>query len=393
MKFCGIICEFNPLTNGHLYLIDKAKELTGLNVVAIMSGNFTQRGEPAILDKFTRAKLCIDAGCSFCLELPTAHAISPAQNFAYGAIKCLDSLGCISKIVFGSECGDISVLKEIAAFLATPPKSFYDTIKNELKQGANYNNAQTKALKQFLPHLNIDSILSGPNNILAIEYIKAIVLQRANIEVLTIKRTDNGFNCAEQKGKFLGASAIRNLVQNGSINEVKEVVPIKTFEALKTNQQFDYDAFYKYVLLTLKLSSTKQLNTLFDYSEGIEFLIKKCAQSATSIEDFITSAQTKRYRTAKLKRLALYSVLNFTKKLQKQITKSPPTIKLLCMKKNEKNNLKYLNGGKARIVVSSKDYKKFDCPSLALDLLASNIYNNFANIPHFNDLKIGTLFI
>lgn len=393
MKFCGIICEFNPLTNGHQFIIEEAKKQTGLPVIALMSGDFTQRGEPASINKYARAKMAIDAGCDFCLELPTAFAISPAKNFAEGAIKCLTELGCVSHLVFGSECGNLEVLQEIAEFLNNPTPEFSNEIKANLNNGNSYLSAHNAALTNALPHLNINEILKGANNILAIEYLKALKKEKSNIIPLTIKRCDNGFNTKKSKQQFLSASAIRANVLEGKLNKIKKFVPPFTFNALKNSALFNFPAFRDYQKLSIRFKTASDLNQLFDYNEGIEHLVLISAQKNNTHEEILEAISTKRYRPQRIERLMLYPILNLTKSVHTQISTTPATLKLLATKAENKTNIKHLTKGEAKIIVTSKDYLKHNTPSLTLDLLASNTYNAFANLPHNHDLTTGTLFI
>ena len=188
MKFCGIICEFNPFHNGHEYLINEAKKQLGLPVVCLMSGNFVQRGEQACQNKFDRAMCAIDAGASAVLELPVAFALSSAQNFAYGAIKILKSLGC-SAIVVGTTHTNIDDYNQVATL---DNDYISNALKTELEKGKNYGQTLTNIIKLKCP--NSAPIFEDASNILALEYIRQIKQQKANIDVVLVKRTDGGYN-------------------------------------------------------------------------------------------------------------------------------------------------------------------------------------------------------
>ena len=393
MRFCGIICEFNPLTNGHKYLIDQAKQLTSLPILALMSGDFTQRGEPAILDKYKRAELCVKMGCDFCLELPTAFAISPAQNFAEGAIKALTELKNVSHIVFGSECGDLNTLEKIATFLSCPTQSFTKLLKEQIKLGNNYNNALQTALSCELKNIDIKTIFSGPNNILAIEYLKAIKKLKSPLIALTIKRIDNGYNSIIKCNQFLGATAIRQLCKVNQLEKVKDFVPDITFNFLKNNIKFNFEAFNLFLRFNLRNSTPNYLATLFDYNEGVEYALIKSANNQNDISNIIKEVSGKRYRMSRIARLILYASLKFSKSMQSKIFSQDCVLKLLCTKNENKANIKYLSQGIAKIIVNIDDYKKYANESINFDLYASNVYNNFQNINHNNDLTTGTKFI
>ena len=181
MKIVGLITEYNPFHNGHLYHLEKSKSITGCDyTVSVMSGNFLQRGEPALTDKWIRAKMAIDNGVDLVIELPTLYACQSAEFFAYGAIKLLDSLNVIDYVSFGSEVGSIKDLKKIASILVNEPKEFKDILRDTLKLGIAFPKARSQALKKYLTLKNItidnvEDILNNPNNILGIEYIKALL--------------------------------------------------------------------------------------------------------------------------------------------------------------------------------------------------------------------------
>ena len=189
MKITGLITEYNPFHNGHLYHIKKAKEITGADaVIVIMSGNFVQRGAPAIMPKRLRTEIALNAGVSLVIELPVCYATGSAEYFASGAISILDSLGCIDSICFGSECGDYKKLEHIAKILADEPEAYRLSLKNQLKTGLSFPKARQNGLKEYSKDDSLDEILEHPNNILGIEYVKALYLQKSPIKAYTIKR-------------------------------------------------------------------------------------------------------------------------------------------------------------------------------------------------------------
>ncbi|MCR5553318.1 MAG: nucleotidyltransferase family protein [bacterium] len=388
MEFCAIICEFNPLTNGHAYFIEKSKEKSGLPLVAIMSGNFTQRGTPAVLDKFSRAEIAVKLGCFAVLELPTCFAVSPAQNFAYGAISCVKSLNNITNIAFGAEWDNLDDLITIAKFELNPANEFNQALKSELKLGKNYNAVYSNLLEKFLPNIKVSEILSGANNILAIEYIKAIIKLKLNLKINLIKRNDNGFNSNVEAGKFLGATGVRERLT--SSEDISAFVPKQTLEALN-KFTFDYSGFHNLERLNLATSEPKKLSNLFDYCENIEYKLNSLALNKTNINEVINGCG-KRYRTAKITRLALYSVLNLTKTKHAKISSGKTCMKLLAIKKEDKSKIKELISKNSKIVITSKDYTKPN-ESLNFDLSSSKIYYSFSNLPISYDLTHGTSFV
>lgn len=217
MKIVGLITEYNPFHNGHLYHLHKTKEITGADaVVAVMSGNYVQRGAPAIMPKHIRAEVALEAGVPLVLELPVCFACGSAEYFAEGAISILEKLGCIDAICFGSECGDLGVLERIASIMADEPPEYQTFLQEELKSGLSYPRARQKALKRYTKDENMDLILSEPNNILGIEYIKALMRRKSGMGVYTIKRRVSGYHDEELSENYSSASAIRKLLWHAS---------------------------------------------------------------------------------------------------------------------------------------------------------------------------------
>ena len=189
MKIVGLITEYNPFHNGHLYHIEKAKEITGADsVIVVMSGNYVQRGAPAIMPKHLRAEVALEAGVDVLMELPVCYATGSAEYFAAGAISLFERLGCVDSICFGSECGDYGLLARVAHILADEPEGYRQALKDLLKSGMSFPLARQKALKDYLEDDSLDSVLEQPNNILGIEYIKALYQRKSPMKSYTIKR-------------------------------------------------------------------------------------------------------------------------------------------------------------------------------------------------------------
>ena len=213
MKIVGLITEYNPFHNGHLYHMQKAKEITGADsVIAVMSGNYVQRGAPAIMPKHLRAEVALEAGIPLVLELPVCYASGSAEYFADGAISLFEKLGCIDSICFGSECGDYYLLEKVAHVTADEPEAYKQTLQDALKQGLSFPLARQAALKAYFQDPSLDDILEQPNNILGIEYIKALYLRKSPIGAYTIRRKISGYHDKELSPGYSSASAIRRLL-------------------------------------------------------------------------------------------------------------------------------------------------------------------------------------
>ena len=228
----GIVSEYNPFHNGHIHHLELSKQLTKTDfTVAVMSGNFVQRGDTALVDKWTRTEMALKGGIDLVLELPTVYAISSAENFADGAIKILNSLGVVDYLSFGSEIGEISPLNDVASILYKEPKEFSSLITAQLKSGLSYPRAREIALSQFFgTSKKYTDILNNPNNILGVEYLKAIKKHRSHIKPLTIKRDYSDYNSKTVKNGIASATAIRTMIQNKK--NVHRVVPFETYELL-----------------------------------------------------------------------------------------------------------------------------------------------------------------
>ncbi|MBQ7579529.1 MAG: nucleotidyltransferase family protein, partial [Clostridia bacterium] len=305
MKFCAIICELNPLTNGHQYLINKAKEETNLPILTIMSGDFSQRAQMAILPKHIRASLAINAGATACLELPFFASSSVAELFALNAIKALNSLGCVSSVAFGHEWENFEDLKQIALFLSNPPKNFDAKIKEELKNsGQTYHTVLEKAIASFLPNIKIEKIYKGANNILAIEYLKAIIKTKSSITPLPILRKDFGHNTIKAKHNFLSATRIRDLVYSNKIKKIKKYVPSFTFDALLSNKTPNKLAFEMFLLNSLRNIDETNLKSSGENLILEKQLIKN-AKIYPNFNEFVNATVSKRFREARINRTIL----------------------------------------------------------------------------------------
>lgn len=211
MRVNGIIAEYNPFHNGHKYHLTESQRRTNAEyTVVAMSGNFVQRGAPALVDKYKRAEMALLNGADLVLEIPSIHATASAEYFATGGVALLDQLGVVTDLCFGSECGDAELLGQIAKILLEEPEEFVQSLKRYLKQGLSYPNARNEALIQNYPFLGqYKNVFSTPNNILGIEYIKAIHRQESNMTPVTIRRTGAGYHSRLPENNPSSALAIR----------------------------------------------------------------------------------------------------------------------------------------------------------------------------------------
>jgi cytidyltransferase-like protein len=322
MKTAAIICEYNPFHNGHKYHIEQTKKLFGAtHIVAVMSGNFTQRGDVAIFDKFARTKMALDNGIDLVLELPVTAALASAQQFSAGAVHILNSLNCIDLLSFGSECGDINLLKETAGAVVFVEES--DEFLGMMRRGFTYPAALTKTIEQYYEDV-IPQTLASPNNTLAIEYIKSLADTGSRMEPVTIKRYGAEHDSEQPKlpesifGVYLEAgeaveiaTASASLLRKMIINKDKGVEKY-TPCALPA----DYACISRLetaILCKLRTMSPLEISKAPNVMHGLENRIAKAAKAARSLSELMALIKTKRYTLARLRRIVLCCLLGITK--------------------------------------------------------------------------------
>jgi len=311
MAVFGIIAEYNPFHNGHEYQINKIKSSGDNTVVVVMSPNVVQRGDFALLSKWTRAEASLMCGADLVIELPSSFALSTAERFAYGAVKCLDSLGCIDYLCFGSESGDLDALVSIAELLEND--SVNVEIKRELTDGKTYAKARSNAVSKF--NENYAKILENPNDILAVEYVKALSFTGSKIKPYPILRRGAEHNSDEICENIASASYIRD---NFGLDSIKKLVPEKAFETYKKaiengEKSKGIAALESALILKLRTMKTEQIKNLFDVSEGLENRIKRATKESTSFTELCEKIKTKRYTLSRIRRILMYALLDMDK--------------------------------------------------------------------------------
>jgi len=343
-KICAIICEYNPFHNGHLYQLQLARKLSRADVVlCIMSGNFVQRGEAAILDKYTRAYHAVQGGADIVIELPTVFATSNAELFAKGAIKLLSSIPNVTTLCFGAENDDKTAFLQAATLLNDEPPEVSEKIKSLTASGLSFPKARAAAWKEKLPI----EFFSTPNNILGIEYTKAILASHANIDILPIKRMGRVHTDETLENNFSSASAIRKAIACGL--PLLENLPKYTANDLPTNISSSLDTLEKYALLN---SSEEKLRNVCDCTEGLEHAFKKAANNTSSIEKQLTSA---RYTSARIRRIALQNLLNIDEKLIRACLNEPLYLQLLAVNTKNEAALSLTAESKYPLLTRKKD--------------------------------------
>lgn len=320
MKVNGIIAEYNPFHNGHKYQLTQSLALTGADyTVVVMSGNFVQRGAPALVDKHTRAKMALLEGADLVLELPAIYATSSAEFFASGAVSLLTKLGVVSHLCFGSECGDIELLKQSASILVEEPADYTATFKRLLKQGMTYPNARTWALMQHYPDLTANKeIFSSSNNILGMEYIKAILRQKSPLIPVTIKRLGSGYHDRTLSDAYCSAMAIRqalyaendpSFLQNQMPPEADALLRdwLSTHSAVRSTD-FSSALYYK-LLSEQEYGYEKYLDVSSDLSDRIRNKLNEYKD----YDAFCNLLKSKDITYTRISRCLLHILLNITK--------------------------------------------------------------------------------
>ncbi len=320
MKITGIIAEYNPFHNGHQYHIEKVRELTGADaIIVVMSGDFVQRGTPAIMPKHLRTQMALKSGASLVLELPVRFATGSAEAFAYGAVALLEKLGCVDAICFGSECGDIDVLNNLAEILYKEPQKYQDALGRYLKQGDSFPLARQKAVADYLGSNIADPILCEPNNILGIEYLKALRRLSSPMTPHTTERILSHYHDTILQKTCSSASAIRMEMQKDEFvfDNLQGQVPSSTLEILKENWCIRYPITTNDFSLILKyklLGETK--DSLVKYEDVSEELANRIVRNLNlfeCFEQFCELLKTKEVTYSRISRALLHILLGIHK--------------------------------------------------------------------------------
>ena len=396
----GIVSEYNPFHNGHLMHLQKSKELTHTDfTIAVMSGNFVQRGDTSIVDKWTKAEMALKSGVDLVIELPTLYAISSAENFADGAIKILNSLGIVDYVSFGSDIGEITPLDDVASVLYKEPKEFSSLITRQLRSGLSYPKARELAIQMYFgSSQKYTDVLENPNHILGIEYLKSLKRLKSPITPITLKRKYSDYNSNDIKSGIASATAIRTMLQKGK--NIHYVVPYETYELLEEKKKYgqiipSLSIFSKEIIYTLRKMTLSEIATLPDVSEGLENKIKAAANTSNNLEELILKIKSKRYTQSRIQRILLYALLNISEKDITMSKKQMPYIRVLGFNKNGKKIISAIanQNPKLQIIVSVKKFMENNTDKhlhtmISKDIFASNVYtlgyeyNSTANLDY-----------
>lgn len=373
MTVSGVVCEYNPFHNGHKYMLESMRRDGTSHIVCIMSGNFVQRGECAVCDKYTRAEMAVKSGADLVIELPLPYAVGTAETFARGAVGILDKLGCVDRLYFGSE----SPLNELEQCLAaSQTEAFRDKIREYLAEGLSYPTAFSMA--------SGSETADSPNNILALEYMKQLKTLESDMEPRSVLRVGAGHDSKEESDGYFSASAIRRLIH--CKEDIDKYLPEAAAEMIKRgieNKELpsDEEKIEVAVLSALRSMTEQELERIADVNEGLEYRLKKAINQATDIEEMMSLIKTRRYTTAKIRRIILCAYLGVTKEMQ---TRLPDYVSVLaCNEKGleiirqikEKSGVTVITKHSEASVLSDEDTKLYNFTDKCDDLYGLTLPN------------------
>ncbi|MFO7636355.1 MAG: nucleotidyltransferase family protein [Clostridia bacterium] len=330
MVSTGIICEYNPFHHGHLHQVNSILEKNPDRlVVCLMSSNFLQRGEPSIIDKYARARCAIQNGADLVIELPSVFSCSSAEYFAQSSILMFQRLGIIDTLSFGSESGNLPLLKKIAKTLLFESSDYREALKAGLAKGLSFPGARESALKSVLDHSEVQDVIGHPNNILAIEYLKAMALYQAEFSASTIIRKGSAYTDDTISSSFPSATAIRKLILNKGLDAVVPHIPSPTYKVMK--EEFDagrgpvsMENFKDIVPYRISSMSRKELAEYPFMSEGLENRLLKGMENAGTVSGLVDTCSTKRYPKTRISRAIFHIVLGITDAIYQKAMETGP---------------------------------------------------------------------
>lgn len=334
MKIVGFITEYNPFHFGHKYHLEESiRKTKATHSIALMSGSFVQRGEPSIVDKWTKATMAVKNGIDLVIELPFIYSVQSAELFAYGAISILNSLNIIDGICFGSELGELGPLMNIASLLNSEPKDYKNNLKNYLDKGYSYSEARSKAVEIYFSNEkishDISNILKKSNNILGIEYLKAIMKLNSPIKPYAIQRIGDDYKNEHISNPIASATGIRKSIQENGLPSVRDYLPKESYNELEEflnkyntfNFLNNYNHIFQYLL---RITTQNELLQIMDMENGLENRILSKGQLTTDIYELINKIQTRRYPKTRVQRILIHLLNRLYKETITDIYNTPP---------------------------------------------------------------------
>lgn len=401
-RVLGLVVEYNPFHYGHLFHLRAAKRITKPDfTVAVMSGNFTQRGEPAVVEKYARAETAVSLGVDLVLELPVVYSLQDAGGFATGAIRTLEHVG-VDELVFGSETGETSLMEGVSEVLIEEPVEYRDRLKFHLKKGHSFPNARKYALRDFIG--KSDSKLSfrmeelaSSNNILGLEYLRAIKEIDSSMRPRAIKRKGAAYSDPTHRGRYSSATAVRKLLKLGEVKSVAQSIPKQSLKVLLREIRDGKGPVFaedteKFFIPYLRLIPREEYGSIYGFVEGLDARFCGCARGASSLEEFLACVKTKRFTLSRIKRLLYYPAFKFTKSLLESSNKlGPQYVRVLAF--NEKGR-EYLSKIKKTVnvpvIVTPSLWKKTVTSALKRelefepDLLSEQLRRDFLAVSFYS---------
>lgn len=317
MKTCAIIAEYSPFHNGHHRQIRLIRESGYDRVICVMSGSFTQRGCPAVFDKWLRTRWALECGADAVFELPVVFSLQTAEKFAYGGVAIINALGVANSLCFGSEYPDADMILEIAKLLCVEPAEYKKTLREQLDRGASFAESRAKAVAACLDD-KAARTLAEPNSILAVEYAKAILKLNSNIKLFPVKREAGNYHSQDLNAGFPSATAIRAALRENSFEAVRRGVPEAVFPSLKEACETGRgpvfaEAFETAIIASLRRMGAEEIRSLPDVTEGVENRIKKAADRANTLEELLSLAASPRLIRSRVHRICACALLGITR--------------------------------------------------------------------------------
>lgn len=413
MNVTAIIAEYNPFQNGHAYQIERAREITCADyIIIIMSGNFMQRGEPAIIDKYARTQMALSNGADLVIELPVCYATGSAEYFAKGAVSILNQLGVVNYLCFGSENDDLTSIMQIAQVLVDEPAQYKKTLKQTLKKGVSFPVARKQALEEYFTNnqSQIDAaLLDTPNNILAIEYCKALINSNSDIKPIAIKRVGSEYHNSELSSEYSSASAIRNVITSAYPEQYFNLL----LPALKSqlpndvlmlfNQEYkksfpvianDFSAYLQYRLLEIEHNETIGFHKYLDITDDFSDKLHKNIFFFKDYSSFCETLKSKDMTYTRISRNLLHILLSVTKEDCELFLTGSVTyyVRVLGLNKNAQKLTSSIkknasiplitSPAKAKQLLDQTGQKQFNS-----DLLCSHLYNSVVSHKFHCDMQ------
>lgn len=389
MNIVGLVTEYNPFHLGHLYHLNKSKELSNCDYsISIMSGNFLQRGEPALVDKWTRAKMAIESGVDLVVELPFVYACQSAELFAYGAVKILNLTNSITNISFGTEDKNLYNLNSIANVLIEEPETFSKDIKNNLKSGLSYPKSRELALLNYFSknNINLENIeksITSPNNILGIEYLKALKNLTSPIKAIGINRLESNHNDKNLSKSISSATSIRNsILKYNDFSKIKNTIPSESLELIKDKKNFNFLNKYSEIFLYKLLSTNLNDNNYIDLNIDLKNRILNYSKDFENIDDFISIINSKNYNSSRIRRSIIHILMDlYCEDIERFFRSKNNYLRVLGSNKKGFEIIKKIKKNSDITIINKlSDFKSKDNDMLDIlnfDIKSSNIYNIF----------------